>query len=113
MGKVDFISQIVASFGGGAECVHRGRDYARRGFLIVEDGKGGGDQDGKKDRNGTHPAHAILGDICWSVRYFDSAIRVEVKYLEALDPVSSSSKVHLLASAGQLTSSFELDFSLT
>jgi hypothetical protein len=71
VGKVDFISQILTSFGGGAERVQGGRNYARRGLLVIEDGKGGGDQDGEEDGNGAHPAHAILRDICRSIRSFD------------------------------------------
>jgi len=61
--EVDLVSEVVSRFGRGPQGVHsRGYDRAG-GFLVIEDGEGGRDEDGEKDGDSAHPAHTTLLDI--------------------------------------------------
>ena len=64
MRKINFVSEIFPSIGGGAQSVHGGVDDTGAGFLVVEDGEGRGYYDGEEDGDGAYPVHSILCDIC-------------------------------------------------
>lgn len=63
MSEVDLIAQVLPRFGGCAQGVHRGRDDGAGGFLIVEDGESGRDEDREEDGDGAHPSHATLRNV--------------------------------------------------